>query len=203
MSNIEKANRILRQTERRLAQFVGDAVSQSRYDEAVTLTMLTKAVAGLIDGTATNGSSKTEIETSDSLPSTSANKRRRRKARKRVSAKAGYPRFMAQGDSLIKIGWSKKSKAEYQHKAPWDVVYQVARSAAKAKANGSLVTFDDFTPLMDKDGNEVPNYQVYLSLAWFRDSGLVDQEGRNGYKIDGSRLTDAILEQKRKLLPVA
>ena len=117
--------------------------------------------------------------------------------------KDGYPRFMAQGESLIKIGWSKKSKAEYQHKAPWDVVNLVARSTAKAKENGSLVTFDDFTPLTDKDGNEVPNYQVYLALAWFRDAGLVDQEGRNGYKVDGSRLTDAMLQKKRELLPTA
>jgi hypothetical protein len=202
MSLIEKANKVLQQTEGRLGQLVGEAVNEGRYDEAVALTVLTKAVAELIRVPSVEATERPEKETSVKPASSSTIKPRRRKSRKSKSTKSGYPKFVTQGDSLIKIGWSKKSKGEYQHKAPWHVVLQVARSATKAKVNGSLVTFDDFTPLIDQDGNEVPDYQVYLALAWFRDAGLVDQDGRNGYKIDGSRLTDAALDKKRNLLAV-
>jgi hypothetical protein len=29
-----------------------------------------------------------------------------------------YPSFVREGDNLVKIGWSKTQKAEYEHKSP-------------------------------------------------------------------------------------
>ena len=63
MTYIEKANRLLRQTEKRLGQLAGEAVGDGRYDEAVTLTVLTKAVAELIGDPVAAGTNTPETAT--------------------------------------------------------------------------------------------------------------------------------------------
>jgi hypothetical protein len=96
----------------------------------------------------------------------------------------GYPRFVRKGDALIKIGWSKRSKEEYQHKAPRKVVAMLIDRIASAGANGGLVTAQDFVPLVDPaDKSPVPDYQTYLCLAWLRENGLLNQHGRQGYTV--------------------
>lgn len=48
---------------------------------------------------------------------------------------------------------------------------------------GVVLSTDELFPLTDAEGTEVPSYQAYLCLAWFRESGLVEQEGRQGYRL--------------------
>ena len=95
-----------------------------------------------------------------------------------------YPRFERDGDKLIKVGWSKKDRREYEHRAPKEaVVTTVSRMAEQA---GSLFTMEDVLPVKIDDGSDAPTYQVYLALAWFRDLGLVQKKGKDGYTINGS-----------------
>jgi hypothetical protein len=48
---------------------------------------------------------------------------------------------------------------------------------------GSLISMDKVLPLKLDDGSDVPDYQSYVSLAWFRQIGAVEQIGRQGYTI--------------------
>lgn len=121
-------------------------------------------------------------------------KRAGRAVRKRAPKKGLYPKFYREGDYLVKVAWSKKERGEYQHKAPRQVAELLAAAIAKRSGNGRMFTSEDIFPLKDpQGGGDVPSYQAYAALAWFRQSGLVQPHGRRGYtaKKDG-RLTELL-----------
>jgi hypothetical protein len=91
-----------------------------------------------------------------------------------------YPRFERQGNRLIKVGWSKKDRAEYEHRTEKDVASAVSVYLAEAPKDKTF-RMDDLLPI-EIEGNEVPLYQAYLVLAWLRDRGLVAKQGKNGYQ---------------------
>jgi hypothetical protein len=102
--------------------------------------------------------------------------------RKRAPKKGLYPQFYREGDYLVKVAWSKKERGEYQHKAPRQVAELLAAAIAKRSGNGRMFTSEDIFPLKDpQGGGDVPSYQAYAALAWFRQSGLVQPHGRRGY----------------------
>ncbi|MGA2498391.1 MAG: hypothetical protein ABSH20_11655, partial [Tepidisphaeraceae bacterium] len=88
-----------------------------------------------------------------------------------------------EGDSLVKVGWSKSERAEYEHKCPRSVLPLLAAAIAKAGANGKRFGMDKVLPLNDAENHEVPAYQAYLALAFLRSIGLLDQHGRQGYTL--------------------
>ena len=92
-----------------------------------------------------------------------------------------YPRFFRSKDQLVKVGWSKKTKDEYHHYAPRRVVDALVESVKLACAGGSVFASNDVLPLRDESVNgSFPDYQVYLALAWLRQSGLIESKGRRG-----------------------
>ena len=110
-----------------------------------------------------------------------------RTAAKKTTKKAGYPRYERSGDKLVKVGWSKKHKDQYEHRAPRAAVIAVARQlSGQVKAN-EVFEVPDILPVADPSGGEVPSYQVYLVLGWLRDAGAIEKKGRDGYVLrDGS-----------------
>lgn len=120
----------------------------------------------------------------------------------RRTAKGQYPQFFRQGDQLVKIGWSKTTKGEYEHKAPRRVLDALAVAIEKRSRNGKRFTVEDLLPLKDlQDKNEIPSYQVYVALAWLKLGGLVKQHGRRGYSMKKStRLSEAAGALWRQLL---
>jgi len=94
-----------------------------------------------------------------------------------------YPVFAKSGETLVKIAWSKSSKSEYQHKSPRFVASKLVEALARIGKKGSVVAMEKVLPLKAEDGSAVPDYQVYVSLAWFRHIGAVKQNGRQGYTI--------------------
>jgi hypothetical protein len=116
-----------------------------------------------------------------------------------------YPAFLRQGDDLVKIGWSPSEKTEYEHKSPKRVLPLLASAIAKTGANGRRFTMDRIIPLLDPDpahGRRIPDYQVYLCLAWFRDLGFVIQHGRQGYSLASKAPMEPLLEAHWANLPV-
>jgi hypothetical protein len=102
----------------------------------------------------------------------------------KASQAGNYPRFLRDGNALVKIGWSKKEKKRYEHKAPKPVLDLLVASLSTAGRDGLRFIFDDLLPLSEPgDGAEVPSYQAYLCLAWLRSEQLVEQHGRQGYSI--------------------
>lgn len=134
---------------------------------------------------------------------TPARKPKAPKQKRRTSPKSSaYPRFEAADGDLIKVGWSRSEKAEYRHRAPEDAVHLVAKAiSGLVKESGGGFTSDDLFPVIDpQDGSDVPTYQGYLVLRWFREMGLVEPNGRSEYIVpDGAGLPKAALRAWKDL----
>jgi len=94
-----------------------------------------------------------------------------------------YPRFFRRGDQLIRVAWSRRVKKEYQHRAPYAALKSLAAALHEKGADGRLLSTDQLLPIHDSDGTAIPSYQVYVGLALLKQTGLIDQHGRQGYSI--------------------
>jgi hypothetical protein len=113
-----------------------------------------------------------------------------------------FPRFEREGDKLVKIAWSKKDRAEYEHKAPRQVVDLLIEAIRSRKGEGAKFEAPDVLPLTDrKSRKEVPSYQSYLALAWLRHEGVVAKHGRDGYSLKPTAATPERLTELWEALP--
>jgi hypothetical protein len=130
-----------------------------------------------------------------SLPSTTTIGRRARKK--------DYPKFLRDGDSLVKVGWSKAEKAEYEHKSSKKALLALGQALAAIGTKGRRFTMDKVLPLNDpSDSSALPDYQCYLCLAWLRHSGLVIQHGRQGYSLPKNGDLPTAVERNWEQLPI-
>ena len=199
MDTIKPAIEVLRRSEADLREMLSKAASAGDYEIVLRLTSLAKAIAELIViAKAPSGVTKK----AHSAVTRSLRKGTRSKSRRRITAPPGYPRFLRRGDDLVKIGWSKRAKKEYQHKVPRRVLTLVVVAISKMGSNRQLFTTDDFMPVADPDeSTQVPGYQTYLCLAWLRHEGLVEQHGRQGYSLPNVADLDHAVEAAWNRLP--
>jgi hypothetical protein len=94
-----------------------------------------------------------------------------------------YPLFFKQGSRLVRVAWSKSERAEYEHKAPLTVLKALAAIVRERGRDGRVFLGEELFPVLDDEGGEVPEYQVYASLALLKQVGLVEQHGRKGYSV--------------------
>ena len=113
---------------------------------------------------------------------------------RKAKGATAYPRFFKDGDSLVKVGWSKKEGNEYEHKAPKSAITALAAALNQAGQRKRRFTVDQLLPVRNPtSGEDVPDYQIYLALAWLRDCvKLVDQHGRQGYTLKPGSLAEQI-----------
>lgn len=114
-----------------------------------------------------------------------------------------YPLFFRESDgNLVKIGWSKKSRAEYEHKAPRDAMSAVVRTMAEAGKNRRRFVMEKLMPFRDQvSGAPVPDYQAYIVLAWLRSEGVVIQHGRQGYTLSNGKVSAEVVDKLWNSVP--
>jgi exo-beta-1,3-glucanase (GH17 family) len=106
------------------------------------------------------------------------------------------------GNSLVKIGWSKREKRPYQHRVSRKSLDAVVAAVKRAGADGKVFTVDNVLPVTDpSDGAPVSDYLVYVGLAWLKQVGLVDQHGRQGYSIPKVEILTETVEAAWQQLP--
>ena len=173
-----KALKTLAKCEADLRALVSFAADSGDYDAVLRITSWAKQISVMLGNTST-------VVLENKPGSESA---------KKLVTRPTYPRFLRRGDQLVKVGWSKREKSEYEHKAPRQSALVLARAAAEAGKDGRIFQINALLPLSDpKDGTEIPDYQVYLVIAWWRSTGLLDQHGRQGYSIpNASQLYQAV-----------
>jgi hypothetical protein len=121
---------------------------------------------------------------------------------KRSSENKAYPRFAREGDKLVKIGWSKRTKKEYEHKAPRAAVEAFVGCLRNKTRDDRMFTIDDLMPVPDPENDgDLPAYQVYLTLAWLRSLDTVKKHGRDGYSVKKDAITNTVLAQAWNRLP--
>lgn len=192
MGNEERAAEILRQAETSLRELVSAAVADGDYASVLRVAAWAKALSDLIkDIPATRQATRQPVVPPQT--STPGNQ-------KQATPKPTYPRFLRQGDHLVRIAWSKKEKAEYIHKTPRAVMQATVEALAAAGRDGRIFSTKDFVPLHDSEGTEVPSYQVYVVIALLKQLAMIDQHGRQGYSIPKlTEFKDAVDAVWRKL----
>jgi hypothetical protein len=186
----------IRHCESRLRELMAQASADGQYETVATLMGWAKAIAAVVASPLENPTSSqvapvSEIAGSDAIRLATPFETRRPRST-RVS-RMQYPRFARYRNELVKTGWSKKEKKEYQHRAPRGIVDLLV--ARLDRFRGKDFTSDELLPLADDDGQEVPSYQAYLCLAWLREAGMIVKNGRHGYFMDGTVDLKAAVEQ--------
>jgi hypothetical protein len=178
---------VLRDCERSLRALLADAASAGDYAEVQAIAELARAVAALAAG----------CEPAAEMPKGAivAGKPDTAPIRPVKPAKEEYPQFFRRGDELVKVGWSKKDKRRYHHRAPRRVVQATASAVRQAGSRGRSFTGDALLPLKDSDtGDALPAYQIYVALAWLKRLGLVKSIGqRGGYTLPSEKNLDATI----------
>lgn len=170
MDTKSHAAKVLTDAEHSLAQLAGKASTNRDYDLAAVLLATAQQLAKAAERFAASRSAShpapaaPPIDDEDSRPD--------------------FPRFERQSDWLVKIANSRKAGAQYEHKCPLAVVRAVAEAAVKAGSSGRQFSIDKLSPVTDPStGNDVPTYQIYLSLVFFRCLGLLQKHGRARYSL--------------------
>jgi hypothetical protein len=184
---LQRIRRVLTEAEQELAKLASEAAAQRDYDAAAVAIDVAKEVGTIsarFAAVSSNALASDEIGDAEaSLQSTVSRSGTRAIVRPQSSKKGNYPRFLREGDYLIKVAWSKTERSEYEHKSPKGVLNALVPAIARFGAGGKRFTMDAVLPLKDASGSEVPDYQTYLCLAWLRTMGLIKQHGRQGYSL--------------------
>lgn len=192
--------RILGNAQAELRSLLEQALSESRYSDVAEIAQLAEALAQL---GANRGKVTSEVEPTVSTSQAAALRGALAPHIARASRPSrSFPRFEREGDKLVKIAWSKKDRAEYEHKAPRRVVDLLIEAIRSKKGEGAKFEAPDVLPLSDrKSRKEVPSYQSYLALAWLRHEGVVAKHGRDGYSLKPTAATPARLTELWEALP--
>lgn len=186
---------ILARTENELREFIKEQLLGGSYADIAWAARVADTLAQLKAATGTQ-----DVAGFQPLPTDSSSERP--SSAKRRPAK-DYPLFARDGDKLIKTAWSKRERAEYEHRAPRRVVELLIAAILKKKGEGRKFEATDLLPVRDPDTrHEVPSYQSYMALAWLRSGGLITKKGRNGYLLKTGGGSAERVEQLWTALPI-
>jgi hypothetical protein len=186
---------ILTQTHERLRELLANALETHAYEDVASIARIADNISRLLNGSA--GPMSSLLPNTQPVPTKAGNTKRSR-------ARHDLPRFERDGDRLVKIAWSKKDRAEYEHRAPLSVVFVLLDAIRERKGEGAVFETPDILPLPGPHhGEEVPSYQAYLVLAWLRQEGIVIKHGRNGYILTPNTATPERIDELWKALPSA
>jgi hypothetical protein len=220
MDALEDARSVLRTAEQKLRVILVEAAEVGNYDQLPQIAEWAKLLNATLFGQSVAEPSKPPpqpLERAEALPvsATAAheplavvNSRtpvldahrvktgRRKKTRQSKNSSSGYPKFIREGDALIKIGWSKSQGKPYEHKAPRAVLRALVKELIRIGSGGARFTVEGIFPLKDTGKTDIPDYQAYLTLAWLRSVELITQHGRQGYSLPNGADLERQSEQK-------
>jgi len=176
--DIEKILGILTKCESDLQEVIVEAAKEGDYrsvDMAKTAAVNVSNVKARIK----NPSSKPQAK------GVSVVSHRKRKSSSRKGGKSRYPKFNVKNDTLIRIGWSKKQKREYTHKAPKFVFEGTVKAMAALAQNGAgpFTAEEIIEQVNHMESEMIPSYQVYVVIGFLRARKCIVQVGREGYNI--------------------
>lgn len=167
------ARALLIRCEADLRNLLSKAAAAGDYDSIVQISALAKEVGALV---------RNQPERNGSSPA-AAPEPKKKKSKAKEKGK-DYPRFQRRGGYLVKIGWSKRDRSEYEHKAPWSVAQPILEALGGLGADGRVFQISELLPLTNAEQEvEIPDYQVYLMFAWLKAVNLIDKHGRQGYSM--------------------
>jgi hypothetical protein len=183
MSILQRATQTVAEAESSLRRMIGEAAESGDYPVVETLAVWASMLNELCKNEHRVESLAEQPIQQVTCKITTPTNAKATTASKAIGKRRSYPYFARSGDTIVKLAWSKSSKSEYQHKSPRTVAVRLADTLSRQSKNGAVVAMERVLPLKLDDGTPVPDYQVYVCLAWFRQIGAVKQNGRQGYSI--------------------
>jgi len=205
MCTVEKAKAVLAEAQTSLRELMEAAIRQHRYGEVAEIAGLAEGLSNLLVGGGGGLAPQPAVPTNMApVPKAraKAEKPTPTTVKPRGKGKATYPRFERDGDKLVKVGWSKKHKDEYEHRASREAVITIARHIASRVKPGQVFEVEGLLPVPDSAGGEIPAYQVYLTLGWLRDVGAVEKKGRDGQVLRDGSLASNGMDKLWEKVPV-
>lgn len=202
MSNVSVALQILSKAEGELRSVIERALAEGSYSDVATIARIADGLAQLSAAEPVDeGQSAPRAERSRPAVQPAPSPAQPPVSRGGRTART-FPRFERESDKLVKIAWSKKDRAEYEHKAPRRIVDLLLESIRSRKGEGAKFDAPDVLPLKDsRTRREVPSYQSYLALAWLRHEGVITKYGRDGYALKPTAATPDHLSELWEALP--
>ncbi len=178
VDTIQEVSRIIRDAELAIHQLLERAVGEQRYADVTAIAPIAEALSRIARGQSGNEPPKPEKHTIDGGNV---------KASVRRSVSKGYPKFSRDGSRLVKVGWSKKTTEEYEHRAPLELGDALIAAIRAKVRDGQKFAATDVIPLQLK-GEAAPDYQAYLLLKWLHTEGVIIKHGRDQYAIEPGRI---------------
>jgi hypothetical protein len=195
----------LKRCEEELRKFAAEAAGEGDYDRLARLGVTARTISEIAHewqvGTREQINSAEDADSATSAARRSAPDGTNARARGgRAGAGRGYPRFMRRGDEIVKVGWSKGERKEYQHRAPHSLLLALRQAMLDASKRRKLFTMDTLERHLAANG--MPGYQAYVWLAWLRSADLVKQHGRQGYSVIKPATFEADVEKVLGTVPI-
>lgn len=173
----------LTQAEIKLREAAAKAAGAGDYDSLATITRWAKALSSLVGevgspepiGKPSGENGQGEVA--------SAIKPSRGKSGGRGRGAPADPVYRRDSDFLVKKAQSRKTRGEYEHRAPAEVVFIVAECLADWRSAKKLLTADQLLEAYTKRKGAAVSYQVYVALGWLVQMGLVRRHDRSGYSV--------------------
>jgi hypothetical protein len=190
----ERVSSTIRRAEQDIRGLIAEAATSGDYDLVSNLSAIARRLSALAEEAAANASPTVDVPVAPlALVERKAVGKSAPPSARRTTRKDGYPRFEKARDTLVKVGWSKKERSEYIHKAPKPALDAVVQRIAELGRGGRTFTADNLPPVRISGGtDEVPSYQTYVCLAWLREVGVIEQHGREGYTVAAADLVAAV-----------
>ncbi len=223
MESILKALNLLRETEANLNKMIERSLAEHNYNEVKEIAALADGVAVLLrEKSPADAATQTILQVAervkgqksahgvpaasrmrDTLASqpTKATPRRKSKA-KAKAAPRGYPKFERDENRLVKLGWSKKNQKAYEHRVPRETLLSFIQHMTSVVNEGQVFEVESVLPAEDRNGDTIPAYQVYVTLAWLRELGAVEKKGRDGYVLRDGSLANGGVDKYWASLPI-
>lgn len=191
-----KLKKLIEQTESELHTLISEAAQEKDYDLVAEIISVAKTLETHCQP---NEKPYAPLKTSRTIvESVTAKKSVSRK--KATKTNGDYPNFSVRGQDLIKTGWSKKAQKEYSQKVSRDVVNALAKRVMNYSEEEIFAIEDVLPDLLDKNGDALPSYQVYIALGFMKKHALVQQHGRQGYSISSKKDFAGQVEKQWNLL---
>ena len=197
---VNRVARVLAEVERNLQVIIGETAMAGEYALSRDLSGVAESVRHIHAQLKTPDPPVRSVESAShygkSLPSSNSTKGKEA-SREPKSARAAnraskqpqkdgsvYPRFEIRRGTLVRIGWSKKNKAPYEHKIAESAFSQAVQvMASVAEDNDGPLTADQFIDAAASLNDPIASYQVYVVLGFLTAASILTKEGREGYYV--------------------
>jgi hypothetical protein len=188
MDILAAARVVLREAEEHLRELLAEAAKNGRYEDLAVMASWAQQVAMICE----------ENRASSELSPVGAH-----------GIDDGTPmmddeaptRFHREGETLVKTTRSRRNGTDYEHRAPKEVLVSLLAGLSRGSARKKPISVETLTPLHTRHNVPIPNYQVYLALAYLKSCGVVEQRGRQGYILTSVTDVTALAEELWQRLP--